>query len=216
MRKLIIASIALSAFLSSCQPKPSDADLVKNLVVLTSNYNASTNYSSYSTYGLATDTISYFYNQDPDPKDTLQCTACTGNNHLLSDFPTTITSVIKSKLDSIGYTQVPWKQNPDLKIYVAIIENYNLYQSYSYYPYGYGFGGYYGGYGYYGGGYVPTVSASDQANLYIQIYDLKNKTGNTPTPLWGAVITDLVSSPSATPTRRSIRRAFDQSKYISK
>ncbi|HTH56021.1 MAG TPA: DUF4136 domain-containing protein [Cyclobacteriaceae bacterium] len=216
MKKWIITCTAFATLLLSCQPKPNDADLVRNLLVLTSNYNSSINYSSYTTYGLATDTVSFFYNQDPDPKDTLQCSSCTGNNNALGSYPTTITNEIKYKLDSAGFKQVGWKQNPDLKIYVAIVENYSLYQSYSYYPYGYGFGGYYGGYGYYGGGYIPTVNASDQADLYIQIYDLKNKTGGNPTALWGAVITDLVTSPSASITTRAIKRAFDQSKYISK
>lgn len=215
MRKLIISFIALSGLFSGCQPKPSDGDLVRNMLVLTSNYIPTTNYSSYSTYSLSMDTVSYFFNQDPDPKDTLQCFSCTGNNHQLGDYPRVITDQIKLRLDA-KFTHVGAKQNPDLKVYVVIIENYNLYQSYSYYPYGYGFGGYYGGYGYYGGGYIPTVSATDVADLYIQIYDLKNKTGSNPTALWGCVISDLVASSGdlVNVTQRSIDQAFAQSTYL--
>ena len=217
MKKLIIGCVALSVIFMGCQPKPNDADLVKNMLVLTRNYAPSTNYSNYSTYALAVDTVSYFYNQDTDPKDTLQCTNCTGNNRQLGTYPSIITRQVKQRLDGVGFTQVDWKQNPDLKIYVVIIENYSLYQGYSYYPYGYGFGGYYGGYGYYGGGYVPTISSSDEADLYVQIYDLKNKTSGNPTALWGCVITDLVSSPDLTGiTQRSIDQAFAQSTYITK
>jgi len=217
MKKLTLAYIALSAFFLSCQPKPTDADLVRNMYVLTRNYISSTNYSSYNTYALALDTVSYFYNQDADPKDTLQCSKCTGKNYQLQTFLSLITGEIKLKLDAAGFTQVGWKQNPDLKIYVAIIETYDLYQGYTYQPYGYGFGGYYGGYGYYGGGYIPTISATDEADMYIQIYDLKNKTGGNPTALWGCVITDLVSAPDlGGSTLRAIDQAFAQSKYITK
>lgn len=217
MKKLVIVCTALSSIFMGCQPKPSDVDLVRNMLVLTRNYVSSTNYSNYNTYALAVDTVSYFYNQDTDPKDTLQCSSCSGKNKQLGTYPSVITQQVKLRLDGAGFTQVAWKQNPDLKIYVVIIENYNLYQGYSYYPYGYGFGGYYGGYGYYGGGYVPTISASDVADLYIQIYDLKNKTGGNPTALWGCVITDLVSSPSLEETtRKSIDQAFAQSPYITK
>lgn len=217
MKKLLGAALFACCIFWGCEPKPNATDLVKNLMVFTTNYISTTNYSNYSTYSLAVDTVSYFFNQDPDPRDTLQCSACAGNNNILGTYPTIITSEIKSKMDAAGYTQVFSKQNPDLKVYVVIIENYNVYQSLSYYPYGYGYGGYYGGYGYYGGGYVPSVNVTDQADLYIQIYDMKNKTNGKPTPLWGCDITDLVTAPAlGTLTLRAIDQAFAQSTYIKK
>jgi hypothetical protein len=217
MKRLLITVLGGSIFFTSCQPKPSGSDLVKNMLVYTANYDQTTDYSKYNTYSLALDTLSYFNNQDSNEKDTLQCSACTGNNNALDIYPSIVTEEIKLKLDGGGFTHVSAKANPDLKVYVVIVENYNVYQSLSYYPYGYGYGGYYGGYGYYGGGYVPTVSETDQADLYIQIFDMKNRTNGKPTPLWGCDISDLVSSNDlGNLTIKAVDQAFAQSSYIKK
>ncbi len=195
--------------LAGCQPKPDAGDLVKNMVVST-QYDNTTDFTKYSTYYLALDTVSYFNSDDPYAADTLQCDACNGYSNQLGSYPGVITSEVKARLDAIGYKQVPRNQNPDLKIYVFIIENYNVSQSYNYSPYGYGYG-----YGFgYGGGYYPTVSVSDQADLYIEIFDLTNHSK----PLWLCDIGDLVSSPdpNGSITIRSIDQAFQQSSYIKK
>jgi|GEM_PF-1403472 len=216
MKKLIFSLIVFSAFLG-CQPKPGTADLVKNMVVTAVNYDATTDYSKYSTYSLVMDTISYFNSSDSDPRDTLQCSNCSGNNNLLGIFPSIITSEVESQLNDVGYKKVFIKQNPDLKVYVVIVENYSVQQSYSYYPYGYG-GGYGYGYGYGGyGGYYPSVSVSDQADLYVQIFDLKNKVNGKPKLIWGVDIGDLVSSPDlGNLTVAAIDQAFNQSSYVKK
>ncbi len=196
----------------ACQPKPNLNELVKNLVV-TTDYDKSNGFlqNSYSTYTLQVDTIKYFnYSSNYYPADTLQCVACTGNNKYFDNYPTTITSEIKNKLDAAGFTKVGAKQNPDLKVYVFIIENYSVSQSYNYNPYGYGYG-----YGY-GSGYT-SISVSDQANLYIQLFDLKHFYKSKPNLVWSCNIGDLVSSPTLTSlTTKAIDQAFAQSGYIKK
>lgn len=200
----------------SCQPKPNAGDLVKNLVV-TTNYDNTVDFTQYSSYYLPLDTLSYFNSSDNNPADTLAVdpsgTGYVGN----------ITSRVNNNMSAAGYTRVGKKASPDLKVYVFIVENYNVYQTYNYYPYGYGYGygfgyGYgYGGYGY--GSYYPSYSVSDQADLYIEVFDLKNKVNGKPKLIWACDIADLVSSPDQTATTivlKSIDQAFKQSSYIKK
>ena len=191
-----------------CQPKPNASDLLKRMLV-TTDYDQSTDFTKYSTYYLPTDTVSYFNNSDPVAADTLLCTACSGNNNG-GTYPQIITDELKSQLDLAGFTKVGKKQSPDLRVYVFIVENVSVYQSYNYSPYGYGYG--------YGYGYsYPTVSVSDQANLYVEIFDLKNLSGGKPTLRWYCNIGDLVSSPDLSAlTTKAIDQAFTQSSYLKK
>jgi hypothetical protein len=209
MKKYFV--FVLSAlFYWGCQPKPTTSDLVKNMVV-TTDYNNTVDFTQYTNYYLPLDTISYFNNSNTVAADTLLCTACTGNNNG-GTYPQIITSEIKKQLDLAGFTKVEKKQNPDFRVYVFIVENINIYQSYNYYPYGYGFG-----YGYgYGYGY-PTISETDQGDLYIEIFDIKHLTNGKPTLVWYCDIGDLISTPDLSAlTTTAIDQAFSQSTYIKK
>src|SRR5882672_9933677 len=119
--------VACVLFFGGCQPKPNDADLVKSMVVST-DYDKSANFSTYSSYYLPLDTISYFNNSDPVAADTLLCSACTGNNNG-GTYPSVITSELRTQMDLAGFTRVDKKQSPDLRVYVFIVENISLYQS---------------------------------------------------------------------------------------
>ncbi len=222
-KSLFLIGVVLFLFMG-CEPKPSLSKLTQHLVVST-NYDNANGFSKYqySSYYLPLDTLSYFNNQDKVAADTLQCLNCSGNNSQLGSYAQAITTQVKSKLDSLGFSQISSiKQNPDIKVYVFIIENVNISQSLAYNPYGYGYGGYggygYGGYGGYGyGGYYPTVSVSDQADLYIEIFDLKHPYNGKPNPIWLCDIGDLVSSPNVySLTIPAINQAFKQSTYIKK
>jgi len=186
-------------FLWGCEPKPTLDKLVKSMVV-TTDYNGNANFGNYSTYTMVLDTISYFDNSDPNPADTIATASQSTEVH-------DITSRVKAKMDSVGYSLVSKKSAPDLWVYIYVNEVYSAYQSYSYNPYSYG---------YYGGSYYPTVSVSDQADLYIYILDLKHKVSGP--YLWAADIGDLVSSPDQTSATvvRAINQAFKQSPYIKK
>jgi hypothetical protein len=139
--------------------------------------------------------MSYFDNSDPH-----------GDTSVIGPGVQSITRKVKGKLDSLGYSQVDKKMSPDLWVYIYVNEVYSAYQSYVYNPYSFG---------YYGANY-PTVSVTDQADLYIYVFDLKHKTSGP--YLWACDIGDLVSSPdqTITPILRGINQAFKQSPYFKK
>jgi hypothetical protein len=200
MRKCFVPTCFVAFFgiaVWSCQPKPNNGDLLKNMVVST-DYNSTANFSNYSNYWMSLDTISYFLNTAPT--DTLSTGAAVR----------TITNEVSGALTTAGYSLVGKNASPDFWVHIYIVENISTYQSYYYNPYSYGYyGGYYGGY--------STVSVSDQSNLYIFLVDLKHKsTGKS--YLWGCNIGDLASSPDQTTDTiiRAIDQAFKQSSYIKK
>jgi len=139
MRKRYFVVVAAALLLGGCQPKPNAGDLVKNMVV-TTDYDNTVDFTKYGTYYLPLDTISYFNNSDPVAADTLQCNGCSGNNGILGIYANIITSELRNQLNQTGFSKVEKKQSPDLRIYVFIVENVNVYQSYNYNPYGYGYG----------------------------------------------------------------------------
>lgn len=185
----------------SCQPKPNDADLLKNMVV-TTDYNTTANFSNYSTYWMSLDTISYFLNTDTNLADTISTGAGVS----------TIANAVSGKVTAAGYNLVGKSASPDFWVHIYVVENYSEYQSYYYNPYGYGYGGYYGGYG----GYGSTLSVSDQSNLFIFFVDLKHRSSGK-SYMWGCNIGDVASSPDQiNTTLRAIDQAFQQSSYIKK
>jgi len=194
MKKGFVIVIVSVLFLWACEPKPNGSDLVKKMVVST-DYNSSANFTSYSTYTMVLDTISYFDNSDPNPADT---SAIGSEIH-------DITNKVKNKMDSAGYSLVNEKL-ADLWVYIYVNQVYSAYQSYYYNPYSYG----------YYGSYYPTVSVTDLADLYIYIVDLKHKTSGP--YLWACDIGDLVSSQDQTSATilQAIDQAFKQSPYIKK
>jgi hypothetical protein len=207
---IVVASIL---FCWGCEPKPNTSDLVKNMVV-TTDYDNSVDFTKFTSYYLPIDTISYFNNSDSNAADTLQCAACSGNSRQLGDYAHLSTNEVINQMNLAGFTLVGKKQNPDLRVYIFIVENVNTYQSYYYNPYGYGFG--YGfGYGY-GYGY-PVYTQTDQADLYLEIFDVKHLTNGKPTLVWYSDISDLVSSPDFSGlTVKAIDQAFKQSSYLMK
>lgn len=200
--------VASALFCWGCEPKPNTSDLVKNMVV-TTDYDNTVDFTKFSSYYLPIDTISYFTNSSSQV-DTLWCTTCKNGG----EYPHVTTSEVIRQMNSAGFTQVGKKQNPDLRVYIFVVENVNTYQSYYYNPYGYGYG--YGfGYGY-GYGY-PTYSQTDQADLYIEIFDVKHLTKGKPSLVWYSDISDLVSSPDFSGlTVKAIDQAFKQSSYLKK
>ncbi|HEV8515901.1 MAG TPA: DUF4136 domain-containing protein, partial [Cyclobacteriaceae bacterium] len=207
--KRFIVVVGVALFFWGCEPKPNTSDLVKNMVV-TTDYDNTVDFTKFISYYLPVDTISYFTNSS-NQVDTVWCTGCSNNG---GEYPHVVTSEVINKMNAAGFTQVGKKQNPDLRVYIFVVETVNVYQSYNYNPYGYGYG--YGfGYGY-GYGY-PTYSETDQADLYLEIFDVKKLTNGKPTLLWYCDISDLVSSPDLSGlTTKAIDQAFKQSSYLKK
>ena len=86
--------VGISLFLGSCEPKPDSAELLDQLVVYT-DYDTSTDFSSYSTYAIPTDTISLYSNATLDKFLT--------NTNSNSDYPRPIINAIKSNMNDRNF-----------------------------------------------------------------------------------------------------------------
>jgi hypothetical protein len=197
--------------LVSCHPEPDSLKLFDQLVVQT-NYDTNADFKSYSTYSISTDTIGLISNQSSD-------TIITAGE---SDFPRPVLNLVKSNMDSRGYTRVDRSQSPDLGVRVMVVNNLNLFQSVIYPNY---YGGLYGGYysGYYGYSswysypYVSTY-AYNTGVLIVEIVDLKNRTANNEVAvIWDAYLGDIYSTlDQLNESLDAINQAFTQSPYLSK
>jgi hypothetical protein len=196
----IIGILAIAAL--ACQPEPDNLKLYDQLVVQT-NFDPSADFSSYTTYSIATDTIGFYSNQTND----------TILTHGDSELVRPIISRTKANLDQRGFAQVDITEDPDLGINIMIVNNLNLFQQYVdpgyYYPYYYGYSSYY---------YYPYVETyvENTATLVLQIVDLKNRNAsNQVKVVWTAQLGDLISTVSRlTQTEQGIDQAFVQSPYI--
>lgn len=209
MRKLISIVLLMLSSLLACQPEQDTLKLLDELVVSTS-YDPVIDFSAYSTYSMAIDTIGFVSNRSPN--DTII-------THQESDFPRPVLQTIESNLNNLGYTRVAKDQDPDWRINVYLINDYNLFQevyypSYyypSYYGYGYGYGSYYGY------PYVNTY-ATNTGSLVIEILDLRNVTpDNKIKVIWSAYAGDVYNTIHLIEQSvKAIDQAFVQSPYLSK
>jgi hypothetical protein len=194
------------SLLWSCQPEPDSLRLLDELVVST-NYDNNVNFQTYSTFSIATDTIGLVSNRSND----------TIIIQKENDFPRPVLQKVISNLNAIGYTRVNNSDNPDMRINVYVVNDYNLFQqvvypSYyypSYYGYGYGYGSYYP--------YVNTY-ATNTGSLVVEILDLKNVTpDNKVKVIWGAYMGDVYSTIDLIKqAEHAIDQAFIQSPYLHK
>jgi hypothetical protein len=157
-----------------------------------------------------TDTIGFVSNRNPI--DTIIV-------HQQSDYPRPVLKSIVSNLNSLGYSKVSEDEDPDLRVNVYVINDYNLYQqiiypSYyypSYYGYGYGYGSLYGF------PYVNTY-AVNSGSLVIELLDLKNITpDNKVKVIWSAYMGDVYNTADLIKqTEKAIDQAFLQSPYLNR
>jgi hypothetical protein len=206
IKRFWIADVCFILLLWSCQPEPDSIKLLDELVVSTS-YDENINFQTYSTFSIATDTIGFVSNA---VNDTILI-------HSESDFPRPVLQKVISNLNGVGYTRVDKSDNPDMRINVYVVNDYNLFQqvvypSYyypSYYGYGYGYGSYYP--------YVNTY-ATNTGSLVVEILDLKNVTpDNKVKVIWGAYMGDVYSTIDLIKqAEKAIDQAFVQSPYLHK
>lgn len=200
MGRSIILWLCFWVLFTQCEPVPGAEELNQNLVVQT-NYDATANFNSYSTYTLTLDTLGLI---SDNPADTL----------IVGDYAHSVTSVIKANMDSRGYTYVDKSQSPDLGFNAFIVNDFNVYQSISYPRYG---GGYYSPYyGY----YYPVVNtyAFNSAVLILQLVDFNQLDSKGQFKvIWTSNIGDVISS--IDPFQKSVEavdQAFVQSPVIQK
>ncbi|HEY5919884.1 MAG TPA: DUF4136 domain-containing protein [Chryseolinea sp.] len=200
---------AICGFLSllwSCQPEPDSLRLLDELVVSTS-YDSNVDFQTYSTYSIATDTIGFVSNQ---ANDTILVQTET-------DYPRPVLQKVINNLNAVGYSRVAPGDNPDMRINVYVVNDFNLFQQViypdyyypSYYGYGYGYGSYYAY------PYVNTY-ATNTGSLVVEILDLKNVTpDNKVKVIWGAYMGDVYSTIDLIKqSENAIDQAFVQSPYL--
>jgi hypothetical protein len=206
--RFCMVSVAVIPLLWSCQPEHENLKLFDELVVST-NYDEAIDFQNYSTYSIATDTIGFVSNRANDTilvqKDT--------------DYPRPVLQRVIGNLNSLGYTRVNKGDNPDMRINVYVVNDYNLFQQVvypnyyypSYYGYGYGYGSYYGY------PYVNTY-ATNTGSLVVEILDLKNVTPDKKVKvIWGAYMGDVYSTVDLIKqSEKGIDQAFVQSPYLGK
>lgn len=204
----IILSIGFSVLiLWSCQPDTDTLRLLDQLVVST-NYDKAADFQGYTTFSMSTDTIGFVSNKNPNDTIIVQSK---------SDYPRAVLESVESNLSGRGFVRVGQNEDPDLRINVYVVNDFNLFQqvvypSYyypSYYGYGYGYGSYYGY------PYVNTY-ATNTGSLVIEILDLKNITPeNTVKVIWSAYMGDVYSTIDLIKqSKEGIIQAFVQSPYL--
>lgn len=191
----------------SCQPPDDTVRLLDELVVST-NYDTDISFDSYTTYSMATDTIGFVSNKSPN--DTII-------TQRESDYPRPVLEKVQTNLAGRGYNRVDSDEDPDLRINVYVVNDFNLFQEIvysnyyypSYYGYGYGYGSYYGY------PYVNTY-ATNTGSLVIEILDLRNITPDKKVRvIWSAYMGDVYSTIDLIKqSQEAIDQAFVQSPYL--
>ena len=211
MKKLLIffSMVVVIVVALACEPPADTLRLLDQLVVST-NYDPEANFSQYTTYSMATDTIGFFSNQSPD--DTIVVQTSTSN------YPRPVLAKVQQNLQARGFQRVARDANPDLRINVYVVNDFNVYQqvnypgySYpSYYGYGYGYGGYYGGYPY------VTNYTTNTGALVVEILDLRNPTADRKLKsIWNAYMGDVYSTIDLVKqSEEALDQAFVQSPYL--
>jgi hypothetical protein len=195
--------------LLGCEPPADTMKLLDQLVVSTT-YDPDATFSQFTTYSMATDTIGFFSNKSPNDTIIVQ----SGSNN----YARPVLAKVQQNMQSRGFQRVSRKENPDLRVNVYVVNDFNVYQqiSYpgyyypSYYGYGYGYGGYYGGYP-----YVSTY-ASNTGALIVEVLDLRHITADKKVKaIWNASMGDVYSTIDLIKQSESaIDQAFIQSPYL--
>lgn len=202
MKNFLIILFVAFCF-AACQPEPEGLQLYDELVVKTT-VSPNVDFSEYTSYTIATDTIGFLSNVNAD--DTIRIYS--------NDFPYP-RKVISAVNTDIGgrFQRKGINENPDLGVNVYVVSGLNIYQTVSTPSY---YNNYY--YGYYGSYYYPyvTTHVENRATLIIEIVDLKNKaTDGSVRVLWTAMMGDLINSVDyEQQSINAIREAFQQSPYI--
>lgn len=209
MKKLIPILLAVFAF-TACEKDP-DTDKLENGVVVLTNYQSGTNFTSFSTFYVP-DSILVI---DGEKGDTTYSTTANAQS---------IINTVISNMTSKGYTEATDKSSADLGIQLSYIKDtYYLTTVGSPWRYsGYWWPGYWnGGWGNYGWYYPYAITYSyNVGSMIIDMVNLNGTvvSGNLPI-IWNAYINGLIQSNSEVNLNKTIsgiNQAFTQSSYIKK
>lgn len=200
-----------AVMLLGCEP-PADTMRLLDQLVVSTNYDPDADFSKFATYSMATDTIGFYSNQSPNDTIIVQTSS--------NNYPRPVLNKLQQNLAARGFQRVGRREDPDLRINVYVVNDFNVYQQInypgyyypSYYGYGYGYGGYYGGYP-----YVSTYSSNTGA-LIVEILDLRNITADKKVKaIWTASMGDVYSTIDLVKqSEAALDQAFIQSPYLGK
>jgi hypothetical protein len=214
MKNSLSKVLLIAALTSSCNMEPQLGELVADMVVQTKYNESSVNsnfniFTTYSTFILREDTIGFVSSSSSDTilVDGVNITVAGG-------YVTPVVNRVLLHLTDAGFVKVKEDENPDFAVNIAVLQNFNVFQTINYpgfYP------GYYGYWGY----YYPIVSTyyANYATMIIEIVDMRNYSlnGNGYKVIWKASIGDLISTLDLrTKTLEAINQAFLQSPYVNK
>lgn len=195
--------------LLACEPPADTLRLLDQLVVST-NYDTDADFSQYTTYSMATDTIGFYSNQSPNDTIIVQ--------NSKNNYARPVLNRVQQNLNARGFERVSRNEDPDLRVNVYVVNDFNVYQQVnypgyyypSYYGYGYGYGGYYGGYPY------VTNYATNTGALVVEILDLRNPAADRKLKsIWNAYMGDVYSTIDLIKqSEEALDQAFLQSPYL--
>jgi hypothetical protein len=214
MKVGLVQLILYTALLSGCNMEPQIGERAADMVVQTkydvSSINTTSNiFNTYSTFILRIDTIGYVSTRS---SDTVLVDGV--NINVTGGFVTPVVNRVLLHLNAAGFVKVTEEDDPDFAVNIAVLQNFDFFQTINYpgfYP------GYYGYYGY----YYPIVTTyySNYATMIIEVVDIKNFSlnGNGYKVIWKASVGDLISTVDLrAKTLEAIDQAFLQSPYINK
>jgi len=201
MKKLLFLLMG-STLLFACKKTPDTDELMNSFVVQTAK-DPNANFTSYKTYYIS-DTIAL---RASNPNDTLWTDASAKQ----------LIDVVKSNMNSRGYTFVGHGANPDLGLGMTAIKDLNIGVIYPGYWWGY-WGGCYWGYcgypPYYGYGAIYSIPTG---TMILDMIDLKNASANAKLFVpWSSVMSGGLGN-SGNDLQlgvEAINQAFNQSSYI--
>ncbi|EAZ79751.1 DUF4136 domain-containing protein [Algoriphagus machipongonensis] len=213
-RKLyqLTAILLLGALSLSC--KPDGAEYVDELDIVYTNYDASFDFNSQTTYSLPNKVVLItddFIDLNPgDEPDYLDPVAA---GYILS--------AIRLNMNEKGYTEIPSGNSPDLIILPTVAQTDQIYFYYDWWYWNWFYPGWGPGWGwYYPGYYPPQVSRVRTGTLMMQMTAPNQEIVADKIPvIWTGLVNGLLEGSAGSIKNRvdaSIDQAFEQSPYLAK
>ncbi|UTW64141.1 DUF4136 domain-containing protein [bacterium SCSIO 12741] len=207
MKNLIWASLIL--LLAGCQKYPSDSVRLEDEDVVGTLYDQSTDFTQLKTYSIV-DSIFYFKSEaGSNVPDTI-----------VFEQSDQLKSLIRSNMNTRGWTEVDTSQNPDVGIDIILVsgENVGSYNYWNYYPYYWGWGGYGYWYPWYGGTVYYTY---DVGTIHVDMIDLKNVDHDSEKlrVIWNSAAMGILSNTQSynhERVRNAVNKMFEHSPYLTK
>ncbi len=195
--------------LTGCQKYPSDSVSLEDEDVVGTLYDQSADFTAFKTYAIV-DSIFYFKSEaGSNVPDTI-----------LFKHSDQLKSLIRSNMNTRGWTEVDTSQSPDVGIDVILVsgENVGAYNYWSYYPYYWGWGGYGYWYPWYGGTVYYTYEVGTISINMVNLKEIDQQNEQIGV-LWNSAAIGTLSNTQSYNHERAtsaINTMFEQSPYLTK